>query len=312
MRNEQRIRFVLFYLSVTIFLAGLPFILSFSLGYKFDRRTFKFTKTGLLIIKTQPAGADIFLDKKLLGEKTPYTVNELLPGTYELKLELERYYPWTAQVQIEANKLTRFEKIIFFPLRPHIKQLNKDRLSSYWVDEKTKLIYYVNPADNNIYQSNLEGEYYKRVGSFIDIQPPPLKWLLSPDAAKLLYYNNHQIVISYLKPYKEPLSHEPIFIQEYAGNRITDAFWHSDSYHIIVAGDKSIEVWEARPNATPVILSTLNKKGSVAFYDTDTDTLYFSDYEKAADGKFYNNLYRLQLNNRGFALPELMKSKNNE
>jgi hypothetical protein len=312
MRNEQRIRFVLFYLSVTIFLVGLPFILSFSLGYKFDRRTFKFTKTGLLIIKTQPAGADIFLDKKLLGEKTPYTVNELLPGTYELKLELERYYPWTAQVQIEANKLTRFEKIILFPLRPHIRQLNKDRLYYYWVNEKAKLIYYVNPADNGIYQSNLDGESYKKIGSFIDIQPPPLKWQLSPDGNKLLYHNTHQIAISYLKTYKEPLDHEPIFIQEYAGNKITEAFWHSDSYHIIVVGDTSIEVWEARPNASPVALSALNKKGSVAFYDIDTDTLYFSDYEKAADGKFYNNLYRLQFNSRGFALPELIKLKTNE
>jgi len=65
MLNEQRIRAILFYLSVVIFLMGLPFILSFALGYNFDRRTFKFTKTGLLVLKTQPSGASVYLDEKL-------------------------------------------------------------------------------------------------------------------------------------------------------------------------------------------------------------------------------------------------------
>lgn len=39
MLNEQKIRAILFYLSLIIFLAGLPFILSFALGYKFDAQT---------------------------------------------------------------------------------------------------------------------------------------------------------------------------------------------------------------------------------------------------------------------------------
>ncbi len=117
MLTEQKVRAFLFYLSVFIFLAGLPFILPFALGYKFDRRNFKFSKTGLIVIKTQPQGASIYFDKKLINDKTPATLNELLPGTYNMRLELERYYPWHDDINVEAGKVTRLEKVILFPLR---------------------------------------------------------------------------------------------------------------------------------------------------------------------------------------------------
>ncbi len=112
MLHEQRIRAILFYLSVLIFLMGLPPILSSTLGYNFDKRTFKFTKAGLIVLKTQPQGASVYLDKKLLSFKTPATINELLPGKYELKFEMDKYYPWSGEVEVGAGKVTRLEKII--------------------------------------------------------------------------------------------------------------------------------------------------------------------------------------------------------
>ncbi|MCX5701222.1 MAG: PEGA domain-containing protein, partial [Candidatus Omnitrophica bacterium] len=144
MFSEQRIRAFLFYLCLAVFFAGLPSILSFALGYKFDPSTFKFTKTGIISIKTQPEGVDVYLNGKLFSEKTPATINELIPGTYSLRLESERYYPWVSQVKVEARKVVRLEKIILFPKRTHIKQLNQEEVSSFWLDTQNSRIYYFN------------------------------------------------------------------------------------------------------------------------------------------------------------------------
>ncbi len=299
MTNEQRIRAFLFYLSLAIFLIGLPFLLSFALGYKFDRRTFKFTKTGLLVIKTQPPGASVYLDEKLLDLKTPATITELLPGRYRLRLELEKHYPWVNGINVETGRVARLEKIILFPLRPNIKQLNTERLSSFWIDEERSAIYYINPEDNGIYESDLEGQGSKRIADFLPLEPPAIKWKLSPDRKKLLYFNVRQIGIVYLEPQDNQYLPAP-FVLDYSQDRIIDVFWHSDSYHFIMVGRKSIEVLEAERQGGPVALIKLNKRNTSCFYDIHADTLYFLDSQKAEDGNFYDNLYKLELNTRSF------------
>jgi hypothetical protein len=308
MPNEQKVRAFLFYLSVFIFLIGLPFILSFALGYKFDRRRFKFTKTGLLVLKTQPSGASVYLDEELLDLKTPATIAELLPGRYNLRLELEKHYPWLNEVNVDAGKVTRLEKIILFPLRPDIKQLNRERLSSFWVDEERGAIYYINPEDNGIYKSDLEGRSSERVAGFLSLQPTAVKWKLSPDREKVLYFNAHQIGISHLEP-QNKFSPVPPFILNYSDDRIIGVFWHSDSYHLILISRRSVDALEARPQAEPVILVNLNKRNTSCFYDNRTDTLYFLDAQRAKDGNLYDNLYKLELNTKVFPLQELIKLK---
>ncbi|MBN2830794.1 MAG: PEGA domain-containing protein [Candidatus Omnitrophica bacterium] len=168
MFNEQKIRTVLFHLSVAVFFLGFPFILSSALGYKFNSRTFKFTQTGLVSIKTQPQSAHIYLESKLLKERSPVTISELLPGSYNLRIELEDYYPWSMQVDVQPRKITRVEKVILFPNRTNIKQLNKRSATYFYVDQEKKSIYYFNLPEHIIYESDLEGERFKE----LSVLPP--------------------------------------------------------------------------------------------------------------------------------------------
>lgn len=309
MVNEQKIRTGLFYASVLIFLIGLPFILSFALGYKFNRRTFKFTKAGLIVLRSQPQGASVYLNSKALNVKTPAIITELLPGDYYVELKLDKHYPWEEEIKVEAGKVTRLEKIILFPLRSHIKQLNKDRFSSFWIDDEIGSVYYVNNADNSIYKSDPDGQHYKRIAVFLWI-PAPKKWKISPDGEKILYFNAHQIGITYLRPESRPSSANPPFILNYSGENIMDVFWHSDSFHLVLLTQGSIKAQEAQGNSLPVTLVKLGRRDNAAFYDIRNDTLYFLDLQKAADGNFYDNLYKLELNARTFPLQELMRRKN--
>ena len=309
MSAEQRIRGVLFYLSVFIFLAGLPFILSFALSYKFNLKNFKFTKTGLVAVRTQPQGANIYFQGKLLNDKTPATINELIPGKYTIKLELENYYPWNGDAFVEAGKVSRLEKIILFPLRSNIKQLNKDKIYSFWLDEKKDRIYYVDEEANLIYESNAEGENFQEIGSLPENMLHPYKWKISPDKEKLLAFNQHRITAVILNRQKELVSLSDPVVLEYPERVIYDVFWHSDNYHLVLITNKNIEVIEATSQGAGVNLVNLNKKNISAFYDDAKDTLYFIDSQKAEDGKYYDNAYKLELGTKFSPFKELIKPR---
>jgi hypothetical protein len=296
--GEQKIRAFLFYLGVFIFFIGLPFILSFALSYKFNMRIFRFTKTGLIALKTQPQGASIYLNGALVNEKTPATINELLPGEYNLRLELENHYPWSAVVGVEAGKVRRLDKIILFPLRPNIKQLNKEKISSFWVDKEKDRVYYLNQEENIIYKSDLEGENFEVIGNLAHLRPQPVKWKISPDKEKLLSFNPHQIAVVNLSSSHKPYSTESPLILDFPDHRIIDIFWHSDSYHLILITDSNIEVQEAILQSVPINIVNLEKKNVSPFYDENKDTLYFIDNQKAGDGKFYDNVFKLELSTK--------------
>jgi hypothetical protein len=288
---------------------GLPFILSYALGYKFNPRTLKFTKTGLIFLKTQPQGASIYLNNRLLSDKTPITLHELLPGNYNTRVELENHYPWHGEVSVEAGKVTRLDKIILFPLRPNMKQLNKDKISGFWVDQGNGRIYYFNEEERVIYRSNLDGDDFEMIGTLPQMYGLPKEWKISLDKEKLMCFNQHQIAIVYLNSKGASSDTEPRIVLDYPNRTIIEVFWHSDSYHLVLVTDATIEVLEARYRAVPVVLVNLNKENIGAFYDDKKDALYFIDRQQAADGNFYDNVYELELSGKNFVFKDLLKPR---
>jgi hypothetical protein len=315
---EQRIRAILFYLSVLVFIAILPFILSFALGYKFNPKTLQFTKTGIIVLKAQPGSAAVYLNDKLLDAKSPVTIDELLPGNYQVRLEIEGHYPWSDNIQVEAGKVSRFEKIILFPLRPQVTQLNQDRVTIFWIDEDSGLIYYVYSDNKNnqiyIYTSDLSGQRYQMAANISGTIPAPVSWKLSPDKTKILFFNSRQVRVASLKYNGDSdILLEPYFIFDYRSNSLCDIFWHSDSFHLILVSYNSVEALEAQSGARPVELASLNRKNPYPYYDIKTDTLYFMDSQKAPDGNLYENVYKLEMaGNKVFDLPSQFKTKANE
>ena len=311
MFSEQRLRAFLFYLSLAVFFLGLPPILSFALGYKFNPRSFKFTQTGIISLKTQPENVTVYLDGKLLAQKTPATINELLPGAYDLKLELKDFYPWMVKVKVWPRKVSRFEKIILFPRRPDIKHLNQERVSSFWLDKDNNRAYYFNQEDNILYQSNSDGDKFEELGSLpANFNYPPLDLKVSPDKEKMLLFSAHQILILNLKPQGQLSYSQPPVILEYPAQKINNIFWHSDSYHLVLITDRNIDVLEAEAESRPINLVRLNKKSSVVIYDTERDELYFIDSQKSPGGSVYDNVYKLELSSKAFLRDKLKAEKN--
>ena len=302
----QKIRSFLFYLSVFLFFIGLPFILSFALGYKFNTHTLKFVKTGLIFVKTQPAGAKIYLNGKLIPERSPTSMQELLPGTYKVTLELAQHYPWKGEVEVEAGKVNRIDKVILFPQRPNLTQLNQEKFSSFRIDAEKKTVYYLDQEKKVIYRSNLDSSNFEDIATLPDKFSQIVGWEISPDKKKLFVFNQHQISVLLFDTQIDYEFSSPSVFLDYLQEKIIDVFWHSDSYHLVVLTDKHVQVVESRPAALPINLVELNKGESAAFYDTKEDVLYFSDSQRSPDGSYYNNLYKLELSANLYLLERLI------
>lgn len=306
MYTFQKIRSFLFYLSVFLFLIGLPFILSFALGYKFNTHTLKFVKTGLIFVKTQPSGAEIYLNGKLIVDRSPASMQELLPGTYKVVLELAQHYPWKGQVEVEAGKVSRVDKVILFPVRPNLQQLNQEKFSSFRVDPEKRVVYYLDQEKKVVYRSNLEANNFEDIASLPDQFTQVNGWEVSPDKRKLFIFNQHQISIIFFDAQVDYEYSGSVVFLDYSQEKIINVFWHSDSYHLVILTNKFVQVVESRQGALPINLVELNRGEAVAFYDTKEDALYFSDSQRSPEGSFYNNLYKLELSANLYLLERLI------
>jgi hypothetical protein len=312
MFKEQKIRGFLFYTAVAVFVLGLPFILSSALGYKFDRRTFKFTKTGIISIRTEPEGALIYFDGKLLKDKTPASIRELLPARYNLRLELENHYLWSGDVFVDAGQVARLENIILFPVRPNISTLNKEKITAFWVDEEKGRVYYFDSGENLVYTSDLKGENFQDVALIPGMALPFRKWKVSPDRKRVFFFNSEQIIVADLEAEEGRALPDAAVILNFPGKKFADVFWHSDSFHLIAVTDRGIEAIEVRADARPVALFPPPKAGASCFYNEKEDALYFLDYQSGSSKEGSGNLLKLDLNVKSSLFQNLLRTKSDE
>ncbi|MFA5287625.1 MAG: PEGA domain-containing protein, partial [Candidatus Omnitrophota bacterium] len=258
-------------------------------------------------------GARIYLDSKLSDEKTPASLQELLPGVYNIRLELDGYYSWVTQANVEPRKVVRLEKIILFPVRPNIKQINQGAIVSFYVDKERSRIYYLNQSENAFFVSDMEGEKFERLSSVPEGFSYPLKELkISPDKEKMVFYNDRQACIAYLNPERSLLYGQASVLLNYPNQRIRYLFWHSDSYHLVMITDQNISIIESSPKINPINLVNLNKMAGGFFYDIDKDMLYFRDFQSGEDGLTYENVYKLEINNKNSVLSSITKPNQND
>jgi len=102
-------------------------VIFYAAGYKFDSGGISFQKTGSFILDSEPQGANIFINgkpqqnffKKIFANeesytKTPAKIKGLLPEEYDLRIELEGYWPWQKKLSIRPGTSTYAEDVYLF------------------------------------------------------------------------------------------------------------------------------------------------------------------------------------------------------
>ncbi|MFQ5953176.1 MAG: PEGA domain-containing protein [Candidatus Omnitrophota bacterium] len=125
----QLLRKILFYTFAVIYITVCPLVILYAFGYIYKPGTKEgILKTGLIYLSTAPAGATIYMGNSRYTQKTPTIIQELLPGSYPIKVALEDYLPWTQTVPVEAEKATVLDKVLLLPREWKSKELIPGRV----------------------------------------------------------------------------------------------------------------------------------------------------------------------------------------
>ena len=102
----------LLFLSTLILVIGIgTFAFYYVRGYRFNIEEFRFIPNGLLVTKSDPDGAQVYIDGEL---KTATNANIFLPpGTYDVSIRKEGYISWNKRLTVEKEIVTEANADLF-------------------------------------------------------------------------------------------------------------------------------------------------------------------------------------------------------
>lgn len=117
--NRQLVFSVIVFVSLVI---ATILVVLYGKGYRFGLGPGKieFKGTGLLVTRSIPDGAQVFVDGKL-KTATDNTIN-IPPGEYELKIVKEGYFPWVKRIKVQTEIVTRAEALLI-PSAPKLESI---------------------------------------------------------------------------------------------------------------------------------------------------------------------------------------------
>lgn len=149
--KARRLLFIIFILA---FLVITPLVIAYASGYKFVLGKKVIQKTGMLVLDTKPDGAKIYLNNKprqlffkkfFNGEesfiKTPAKIKNLLPGEYDVRLELEGFGEWKKTMTIYPGVSTFAEDINLFKKNLPLKLIDGNIYQSVFSPNKKNLVF---------------------------------------------------------------------------------------------------------------------------------------------------------------------------
>ncbi len=149
--NKQLIFSIVIFVSLVI---ATILVVLYGKGYRFGLGVGKIELkgTGLLVTKSIPDGAQVFVDGKL-KTATDNTIN-IPPGEYELKIVKEGYFPWVKRIKIQTEIVTRTEALLI-PSAPKLESITDIGAGKPIIDPTlTKIAFIVSSqsaARNGIY-----------------------------------------------------------------------------------------------------------------------------------------------------------------
>lgn len=110
------LRKIIFVCFLVAYLILCPLTVLYVLGYVIQPAVSQgIIKTGLIVIRTVPSGASIYLNGKRFAKRSPAILHRLLPGSYQVKITLPGYAPWIRRVNVEPQKATALDHVLFVP-----------------------------------------------------------------------------------------------------------------------------------------------------------------------------------------------------
>jgi hypothetical protein len=104
-------RILIFLLTVIVIVLGAYSATMYAKGLRLDKKTLKFRPSGLLVVKSEPDGAQIFINGELKGATNSNF--SLPPDTYDLSIRKDGYLTWNKRITVEKEVVTEANANLF-------------------------------------------------------------------------------------------------------------------------------------------------------------------------------------------------------
>ncbi len=132
-------------------------IVFFARGYKFNPANGGLEKTGMILAKSRPDGAKVFLDGKLVTA-TNNPIQGLEPGKYDLKIVKDGFFEWSKKVEVKEELVTEVDALLI-PLSPALTPLTATGMRSPVLSSNRDRIAFLKSGEKpGIYTLALSGQ----------------------------------------------------------------------------------------------------------------------------------------------------------
>ncbi len=266
---KRQTRRGVFFVSLLIFIILSWLTVFYALGYKYDFVQNQFLKTGSFEISTS-IDAQIYINNELAGTTSflgkSFSKSRLLPRTYTVRVQNDKYQPWQKLVDVGAGVFTDFPQIVLIPQAPI-----EDTIASSSLKGITSIQFDAGQGtaavSNGLQIETISLDNGQRVSlqPFIKSTSKPTpslaanllgvtlpaansetNFIQSPDGNKGVWFNNREVWIKWLKntdyqPDRKAGDTELVarFLQ-----KIADVQWYKDSDHLIASAGGLLEFIE--------------------------------------------------------------------
>lgn len=138
---------VFFFLITLIVVGSLGiFATYYARGYKFDLKTFTFLPNGILVLKSEPDGASVYINGEL---KAATNANiSLAPGVYDVEIKKDGYLSWYKRLTIDKEVVTQ-ASVSLFKTVPSLSPITSFGATNPVISEDgSKIVFSVLPSKN--------------------------------------------------------------------------------------------------------------------------------------------------------------------
>lgn len=108
-------RILLKTLGVLAFCAVSGYALFLAFGYNLDLQNRHIEKTSIIDVPGRYSEAMVYLDGKIIGNSLPLQIKDLVPGFYDLSISKLDYLPWSRNLQVHTDIVTKVDDVVLVP-----------------------------------------------------------------------------------------------------------------------------------------------------------------------------------------------------
>ncbi|TES95613.1 PEGA domain-containing protein, partial [Patescibacteria group bacterium] len=254
---ENKTRRQIYLVSFFLFAILAIVLILITRGYHFNFKEGRIYQAVIVVIDSNPEGAEIYINSEKCSEKTPVTLKDISAGDYTISLQKENYHPVKKHITVNTKEVNReLESVELFLEEPTLNQITSKNTENFWLSpDQKKVVYLTNKeSKQKLWLLNLDKNKVTEISTkginFIALKL--ITW--SPKNNQfILGINNHNYYLGDLD--KKTLIQIPNFPWE-----IKKAEWHPQDekrLYLLLGRELYLFNLEAKQSSRRLILSNV-------------------------------------------------------